>query len=122
MDIPLAFVVSKRRQRRPRRDRGRLRPDSTYNYRSTAEQKAAGAIWIERGELPGLSAFLRERERIFHNYSTYSRGLDQSINTYNYLDMTPLGRGADDAVPYPMAWLCYHDSYDAAEEHHCSRH
>jgi len=97
-------------------------PDSTYNYRSTAAQLAAGAIWIERGELPGLSVFLREGERIFHTYSTYSRGLDQFINTYNYLDLTPLGRGADDAVPYPMAWLRYHDKYDAAEEHQCSHH
>jgi predicted dithiol-disulfide oxidoreductase (DUF899 family) len=97
-------------------------PDSTYNYRSAAAQLAAGAIWIERGELPGLSVFLREGEHIFHTYSTYSRGLDQFINTYNYLDLTPLGRGADDEVPYPMAWLRYHDKYDAAEEHQCSDH
>jgi predicted dithiol-disulfide oxidoreductase (DUF899 family) len=97
-------------------------PNSTYNYRSTAEQRAKGAIWIERGELPGVSVFLREGEHIFHTYSTYSRGLDHLINTYSYLDLTPLGRGGDDEVPYPMAWVRYHDKYDTAEEHQCSHH
>ena len=97
-------------------------PDSTYNYRSTAEQVAAGTIWVTRGELPGLSVFLRDRDRIFHTYSTYSRGLDHLINTYNYLDLTPLGRGADDQVPYAMAWVRYHDRYDAAEDHGCAHH
>jgi predicted dithiol-disulfide oxidoreductase (DUF899 family) len=48
--------------------------------------------------------------------------LDQFINTYNFLDLTPLGRGADDLVPYPMAWLRYHDNYDAAEGQQCSHH
>src|SRR5262249_33582094 len=95
---------------------------STYNYRSTAEQIAAGAIWVQRGELPGLSVFLRDGDRILHTYSSYSRGLDHLINTSNYLDLTPLGRGADDQVPYPMAWVRYHDRYDVPGEQQCSHH
>jgi predicted dithiol-disulfide oxidoreductase (DUF899 family) len=45
--------------------------------------KKAGKIWMEKGELPGLSVFLRDGENIFHTYSTYGRGLDLFLNTYN---------------------------------------
>jgi predicted dithiol-disulfide oxidoreductase (DUF899 family) len=34
----------------------------------------------------------REGDSIFHTYSTYARGLDLLDGTYNYLDLTPLGR------------------------------
>ncbi|MUL82063.1 MULTISPECIES: DUF899 domain-containing protein [unclassified Mycolicibacterium] len=91
-----------------------VNPDSgavTYNYQPAADLLASGKIWVERGELPGLSVFLRDDERIFHTYSTYQRGLDHLINTYNYLDLTPLGRGADDQEPHSMAWVRYHDQY-----------
>jgi predicted dithiol-disulfide oxidoreductase (DUF899 family) len=43
-------------------------------------------------EMPGLSVFLRDGDRLFHTYSTYTRGLDQFLNTYNFLDHMPLGR------------------------------
>ncbi len=46
----------------------------------------------EQGEKQGLSVFLREGERIFHTYSTGERGVDILLGTYNYLDLTPLGR------------------------------
>lgn len=66
-----------------------------YNYQEAAALKQAGKIWIEKGELPGLSVFLRDGDSVFHTYSTYQRGLDLFINTYNYLDVTPLGRQED---------------------------
>lgn len=44
------------------------------------------------GEKPGISVFLREGETIFHTYSTTARGVDILLGTYNYLDLTPLGR------------------------------
>lgn len=44
------------------------------------------------GEKPGLSVFLREGEHILHSYSTTGRGVDILLGTYNYLDLTPLGR------------------------------
>ncbi|WIG61689.1 MAG: hypothetical protein OJF49_004437 [Ktedonobacterales bacterium] len=47
------------------------------------------------GEKPGLSVFLREGEHIFHTYSTTGRGVDILLGTYNYLDLTPLGRQED---------------------------
>lgn len=46
----------------------------------------------EGGEKPGISVFLREGETIFHTYSTTARGVDILLGTYNYLDLTPLGR------------------------------
>jgi predicted dithiol-disulfide oxidoreductase (DUF899 family) len=83
----------------------------TYNYQPAADLLASGKIWVEGGELPGLSVFFRDDDRVFHTYSTYQRGLDHLINTYNYLDLTPLGRGDDDQDPYAMAWVRYHDEY-----------
>ena len=46
----------------------------------------------EGGEKPGLSVFLHEGEHILHSYSTSGRGVDILLGTYNYLDLTPLGR------------------------------
>lgn len=82
--------------------------DSEYNYANAAALKQAGKIWIEKGELPGLSVFLREDDHIFHTYSTYQRGLDLLLNTYNYLDLTPLGRQEEDGI---MRWVRHHDKY-----------
>jgi predicted dithiol-disulfide oxidoreductase (DUF899 family) len=44
-----------------------------------------------------------------HTYSTYQRGLDLFLNTFNYLDVTPLGRQED----RPMTWVRHHDKYGA---------
>ena len=82
-----------------------------YNYEKLAALKKAGKIWIEKGELPGLSVFFRDGNEAFHTYSTYQRGLDHLINTYNYLDLTLLGRQEDD--PHGMAWVRHHDKYPA---------
>jgi predicted dithiol-disulfide oxidoreductase (DUF899 family) len=49
----------------------------------------------ESGEKPGLSVFLHEGEQILHSYSTSGRGVDILLGTYNYLDLTPLGRQED---------------------------
>ena len=46
----------------------------------------------DEGEKPGLSVFLREGDDLFHTYFTNGRGVDILLGTYNYLDLTPLGR------------------------------
>ncbi|WP_328870599.1 DUF899 domain-containing protein [Streptomyces sp. NBC_00287] len=43
-------------------------------------------------ERPGVSCFLRDRDRVFHTYSTYERGLDGLGSTSSFLDLTALGR------------------------------
>jgi len=49
----------------------------------------------ENGEKPGVSVFLRVGDQILHSYSTTGRGADILLGTYNYLDLTPLGRQED---------------------------
>jgi predicted dithiol-disulfide oxidoreductase (DUF899 family) len=67
---------------------------------------------IPSEELPGLSAFIRdEHGKVFHTYSSYARGLDMLVGTYNFLDMTPKGRD-EGALPWTMAWVRRHDEYE----------
>jgi predicted dithiol-disulfide oxidoreductase (DUF899 family) len=49
-------------------------------------------VTSDDGETPGLSVFLREGDQVLHSYSTTGRGVDILLGTYNYLDLTPLGR------------------------------
>jgi predicted dithiol-disulfide oxidoreductase (DUF899 family) len=62
-----------------------------YNYRTRSENEQGGETLLE-GEQPGTSVFLRDDDKIFHTYSSYARGGDLLLGTYNYLDLTPLGR------------------------------
>jgi predicted dithiol-disulfide oxidoreductase (DUF899 family) len=62
-------------------------------------------------EQPGISVFYKgERGEIFHTYSSYARGGDLLIGTYNYLDLTPLGR--QEGKGQGMDWMRLHDRYD----------
>jgi predicted dithiol-disulfide oxidoreductase (DUF899 family) len=80
-----------------------------HNYERADTLFCAGKIWFRKGELPGLSVFLRQDDRVFHTYSAYQRGLDVFLNTYNLLDITPLGRQeADGRI---QAWIKHHDRY-----------
>lgn len=60
-------------------------------------------------EMPGLSVFYKDTSGIYHTYSTYARGLDILLSTYNLLDMTPKGR--DEAPNEGMNWVRHHDRY-----------
>ncbi len=64
----------------------------------------------DESPVPGLSAFLVEAGQVFHTYSTYQRGLDPLMNTYNLLDLTPLGRH-EEGLTFGMAWVKHHDKY-----------
>lgn len=76
-----------------------------YNYAPVSAQPAG---YPQEGEREGLSVFLRDGGRLFHTYSTYQRGLDPFLNTYNFLDHTPLGRQEEDGI---MRWVRHHDRY-----------
>jgi len=78
---------------------------AVYNYAPVSTQPAGRP---REGEREGLSVFLRDGDRLFHTYSTYQRGLDPFLNTYNFLDLTPLGRQEGDGI---MRWLRHHDRY-----------
>jgi predicted dithiol-disulfide oxidoreductase (DUF899 family) len=70
------------------------------HLRTEAELARTGTPWTAgawspamRGtEMPGLSAFLRVGDDVFHTYSTFGRGLEEFHNGYPYLDLTALGR------------------------------
>jgi predicted dithiol-disulfide oxidoreductase (DUF899 family) len=74
-----------------------------YNYKS-------GTFPVT--EAPGISVFFKDdRGNIFHTYSSYARGLDIFIGTYNLLDIVPKGRD-EDGLRYSMEWIRHHDRYE----------
>jgi len=77
-----------------------------YNYRETKFPSEEG---------PGASVFYKDQTGgIFHTYSTYGRGLDILLGTYNLLDLTPKGRD-EEGLKSSMAWLRHHDKYADGE-------
>ena len=64
-----------------------------------------------------MSAFLRVGDRVFQTYSAYARGGDLLIGTYNWLDLTALGRQEEWEQPpgrsdgTAQSWLLRHDAY-----------
>jgi predicted dithiol-disulfide oxidoreductase (DUF899 family) len=87
------------------------RGEYEYNYADAKDLLARGKIWFTKGELPGLSVFFRDGDDVFHAYSTYQRGLDLPLNTYNLLDLTPLGR--QEEGERIQGWVRHHDKYEA---------
>jgi predicted dithiol-disulfide oxidoreductase (DUF899 family) len=74
------------------------------------------------GEWHGTNAFIREDDRIFRTYFIDARGDEQMGNTWNYLDITALGRQEEwedspDGYPQtaPYGWWNYHDAYGNGE-------
>jgi predicted dithiol-disulfide oxidoreductase (DUF899 family) len=62
-------------------------------------------------EAPGLSVFYKDASgQIFHTYSTYARGLDALVGTYQFLDLVPKGRD-EEGLAFSMAWVRHHDRY-----------
>jgi predicted dithiol-disulfide oxidoreductase (DUF899 family) len=89
-----------------------------YNYRTKAEHEAAGAgagFGEGSAEVPGRSSFLRVDDRIFHTYSTYARGLEQTGGSYYFLDLTALGRQEDWEEPKGRAEAARTATPDFAE-------
>jgi len=91
-----------------------------FHVSFTPEEKASGSVEYNYAkgtfpseEAPGLSAFIKDGSAVFHTYSTYARGLDIIIGTYNMLDLAPKGRD-EAALPWSMAWVRRHDEYEPA--------
>ncbi|WJK38634.1 DUF899 domain-containing protein [Solwaraspora sp. WMMA2056] len=80
----------------------------TYNFKDKATLEADGEVWFTQGEQGGVSVFLRDGDTVLHTYSAYAHSTDLLHGTYNYLDLTALGR--QDAPGRP--WLRHHDRYD----------
>ena len=65
-------------------------------------------------EAPGISIFYKDDAgQVFHTYSTFGRGVEMMMGTYDFLDIVPKGR--DEAPGHGMAWVRHHDRYGSAE-------
>jgi predicted dithiol-disulfide oxidoreductase (DUF899 family) len=67
-------------------------------------------------EWHGTNAFIREGDRVFRTYFVNARGDEQMGSTWNYLDITALGRQEnweDSPAGYPQTppygWWTWHD-------------
>jgi predicted dithiol-disulfide oxidoreductase (DUF899 family) len=96
---------------------------SDFNYdfgvAFTEEQQRNGAEYNFRHvdqvqpQREGMSAFARQDGVVHHTYSTYNRGVEALMGTYQFLDLAPLGRD-EDGLDFPQAWWRRHDEYVAS--------
>ncbi len=96
--------------------------DNDFNFdfhvSFTPEELAGGEVYYNYhqtqfpvDEAPGISVFFKDDDgAIYHTYSSYARGLDNLIGTYQFLDLAPKGRD-EDKLDFPMAWVRRHDEY-----------
>lgn len=83
----------------------RARNEVHYNYRAQP---------FESDELPGISVFYQDASgEVFHTYSTYRRGVEAMMGTYQLLDLVPKGRDERE-LRYTMEWVRHHDRYKSA--------
>ncbi|KQO79730.1 thioredoxin family protein [Rhizobium sp. Leaf262] len=76
----------------------------TYNY---TDMPAMG----ELKDLHGISVFAKGDDgQIYHTYSTYARGAEQTLTTLMLLDLVPKGRNEEGT----MDWVRRHDQYEDA--------
>jgi predicted dithiol-disulfide oxidoreductase (DUF899 family) len=95
-----------------------LGSDFKYDYGAafTEEQQRDGADYnfrhIDKPPWPqreGMSAFAIQDGVVHHTYSTYDRGVDALMGTFQYFDRAPLGRNEETGGE----WWRRHDEYDA---------
>lgn len=88
----------------------RVDGNAMYNFTTGAFETAA-----KLPEREGISVFYKDSDgAIYHTYSTYERGVDLFVGTYNWLDIVPKGRDENELM-FTMAWLRHHDRYDGVD-------
>jgi predicted dithiol-disulfide oxidoreductase (DUF899 family) len=95
--------------------------NADFGVSFTPEQHASGKVAYNymmqpfpSQEAPGISVFYKnDADEVFHTYSTYGRGVEVMMGTYNMLDLVP--RGRDEHNPdHAMDWVRHHDRYTPA--------
>ncbi len=77
----------------------------------------------DAGETGGHSVFYKDGSgTVYHTYSTFARGDEQMIGTYNYLDITPKGRNETGPHFHLGDWVRLHDRYEDAPKSGCGCH
>jgi predicted dithiol-disulfide oxidoreductase (DUF899 family) len=99
--------------------------ESDFNYdfhvSFTPEERAEGEVeynYVKQPfphpDAPGVSVFYQDDAgQVYLTYSTFGRGVEVMMHTYNFLDLTPMGRN-EEGLPYTMAWVRHHDRYETA--------
>ena len=97
--------------------------DSDFNYdfhvSFTQDDLAKGEVYynydvgkFQSEELSGRSVFYKDANGdVFHTYSSYARGGDILLGTYNLLDLTPKGRNETGPNHNLTDWVRHHDRY-----------
>jgi predicted dithiol-disulfide oxidoreductase (DUF899 family) len=98
---------------------------SDFNYdfhvSFTPEQAAQGRVYynyqdqdFQCDEMSGISVFYKDsNNRIYHTYSSFARGNEPLLGTYNYLDLIPKGRDETGPRGNLSDWVRHHDRYDS---------
>jgi predicted dithiol-disulfide oxidoreductase (DUF899 family) len=88
-----------------------------FNYKDKETLlRSPKTSFVTNGDGQAISVFVRDGETVFHTYSTYGRGTEFMMGTYQFLDLTPKVR-----PNYVNQWP-YRDTYgsDAGQaQHHC---
>ena len=95
---------------------------NTFNFdfhvSFTPEMRAEGPVEYnfakksdpEVNELPGISVFIRKPDgAIYHTYSSYGRGGEVLLGTYDFIDLSPKGRQENEKIM--SGWMHRHDEY-----------
>lgn len=90
-----------------------------FNVSFGAADKARGKVFYNFremdyaiDELPGYSVFLKDESGgIFHTYSVFARGTEQTGTVYGFLDITPKGRNEPPGGNL-SDWVRHHDRYE----------
>lgn len=94
-----------------------------YNVSFRPEELAKGKAYynyemrdVGIEDLSGISVFHKDANGdIFHTYSIYGRGGEETIGAYIYLDITPKGR--DETINGNLTdWVKRHDEYEDAKD------
>jgi predicted dithiol-disulfide oxidoreductase (DUF899 family) len=96
---------------------------SDFNYdfhvSFTQDDLAQGDVYynydlrkLQSEEMSEISVFYKDASgRVFHTYSSYARGGEIFLGTYNYLDLTPRGRNETGPNYNLTDWVRHHDRY-----------
>ena len=87
-----------------------------YHVSFSPDEIAKGVVYynyalreFQSDEMSGISVFCKDADGdIFHTYSSYARGNEMLLGTYNYLDLTPKGRNETRNL---TDWVRHHDRY-----------
>ncbi|HEX2085469.1 MAG TPA: DUF899 domain-containing protein [Solirubrobacteraceae bacterium] len=112
-DTSLAFV-----SRAPQPDIERLKARMGWEHIPWFTLTDSFDADFDVDEWHGTNAFIRDGDRVFRTYFVNNRGDEQMGGTWNYLDITALGRQEtweDSPAGYPQTptyeWIDWHDAY-----------